>query len=68
MFDVTNEIFLKRFFAVFLFWKKNFLSVGGGKADLYGPLWLSLVYVALMGFMGNLIVYLVDTVTFDFLE
>lgn len=67
MFDITNEIFLKRFFAVFLFWKKNFLAVGGGKADLYGPMWLTATYIILMGFMGNFTVYLVDSMSFEFM-
>lgn len=68
LFDITNEIFLKRFFAVFLFWKKNFLAIGGGEADLFGPLWITLSYVAIMGFMGNFTVYLVDAISFKFME
>lgn len=42
--------------------------MGGGKADLYGPIWLTVFYIALMGFMGNFVVYMVDVVSFDFME
>lgn len=64
--DVTNEIFLKRFFATFLFWKKNFISVGGGKPDLYGPIWMTLTYVIVMGFSANLNVYFIDHTDYEF--
>lgn len=60
---------MKRFFAVFLFWKKNFLSVGGDRgADLFGPIWICLFYILLTGFMGNFAIYLVDTYGFEFME
>jgi len=44
------------------------LSVGGGKPDLYGPVWLVLGYVVLVGFMGNFALYMVDSLGFDFVE
>jgi hypothetical protein len=51
-----------------MFWRKNFLKIGGGIADLYGPVWLILTYIALVGFMANITVYLNDQISFSFNE
>jgi hypothetical protein len=51
-----------------MFWRKNFLKIGGGRADLYGPVWLVLAYIALAGFMGNFTIYLNDQISFSFME
>jgi hypothetical protein len=42
--------------------------VGGGSADLYGPVWITVTYIILIGFMGNFTVYMVDSLGFDFME
>ena len=51
-------IVLKKIFSAFLFFRGNFFTIDGGKADLYGPFWIYATLIFALISAGNVSTYL----------
>lgn len=59
---MTSALFCKKFGHTFLVWRSDFLSIKDENAaendesqpDMYGPLWLSITYIILLGLAANI--------------
>lgn len=41
-----------------MFWSNRFLTVGDGKFELYGPLWIGITYACVLSISANVAAYL----------
>ena len=40
-----------------MFWSNSFLSIGDGKFELYGPLWIGITYACVLSISANVAAY-----------
>lgn len=66
VFDITSEVFRKRALSCFMVWRNNFLTIGEGRTELYGMLWMSITYIVILGFSANLNEYFIAQPSFRF--
>ena len=52
--NITSVEVKERIICSLLPYKKNFLEIINGKSDLYGPFWICISLVFLLGAAGNL--------------
>lgn len=49
-----------------MFWSDRFLQLSEGNIEMYGPLWLTLAYVIILGVASNLNEYFIKPENYKF--